>query len=244
MPQPRNAAFTLIELLVVIAIISLLMATLLPALQNARKSANQIGCMNNLKQLHLTDTLYAADHKNYFCFAQGFVPSQPHSNRTDVMWTMRGLAPYLPQNKRWNNSVRRWNGGGGIFFCPEDPQQPASSTAYYKAESASYFMFASWGYHQYSSNPVINFRFDQQRADLLHDGDITQLLGCKREEFLVANVNLGATKTGGYLSQWHVDPDRSPGVYLDGHARMFGFDEYAGGTLTFPPKIFGIPGVP
>jgi len=54
--------FTLLELLVVIAIIAILAALLLPALARAKRKANQINCVSNLKQMGLAVQSYVDDN--------------------------------------------------------------------------------------------------------------------------------------------------------------------------------------
>ncbi|HTU27210.1 MAG TPA: DUF1559 domain-containing protein [Pirellulales bacterium] len=66
--QRSRLGFTIVELLVVIAIIGLLVALLLPAVQQAREAARRTQCANNLKQVGLGLQQYVTKAQ---CFPSG-----------------------------------------------------------------------------------------------------------------------------------------------------------------------------
>ncbi len=58
--------FTLVELLVVISIIALLLAILMPSLNRARRQAQNVACLSNLRQWGLVFQMYTQGHDGYF----------------------------------------------------------------------------------------------------------------------------------------------------------------------------------
>lgn len=85
----KSRAFTLIELLVVIGIIGVLAALLLPVLAAAKRRAQQIQCLGNVKQLTLASYIYATDSGAHATYND---PSNPHE-----LWM--GMGYYGNQKK-------------------------------------------------------------------------------------------------------------------------------------------------
>jgi len=126
----KKQAFTLIELLVVIAIIAILAAMLLPALAAAKRKAQKINCVNNLKQVGISYRIWEGDNNDRYPQAvaapqggaQGYCTHGGNNSTTGTAATIAynpGMVYMVMSNELATPK---------ILFCPSDTIHTGYST--------------------------------------------------------------------------------------------------------------------
>jgi prepilin-type N-terminal cleavage/methylation domain-containing protein len=126
MKQQTKKAFTLIELLVVIAIIAILAAMLLPALAAAKKKAQKINCVNNLKQVGLAFRIWSGDNGDRYPMAvdatQGGAKNYLYTSATApaAPYGFNPTAPFMTMSNELSTPK--------VVYCPSDTYHTTTPT--------------------------------------------------------------------------------------------------------------------
>jgi prepilin-type processing-associated H-X9-DG protein/prepilin-type N-terminal cleavage/methylation domain-containing protein len=131
MKRSNRKGVTLIEALVVITIIGILVALILPAVQNAREASRRMSCSNHLRQIAIGLNGYTTS-----------VRVLPQSVNGNGFSPHAMLLPYLDQKPLYNQinfnlassdlaNFTVFNFTVDLFLCPSDQQSISPSRVYY-----------------------------------------------------------------------------------------------------------------
>jgi prepilin-type N-terminal cleavage/methylation domain-containing protein len=213
--RPERAGFTLIELLVVIAIIGVLIALLLPAVQQVREAARRAQCRNNLRQIALSFHLH---HDTALAFPTGgwewwtpptYVNGSPATGKEQRAGWGFQILPYIEADAVWRaGAVTAVATPNRIFFCPtrRDPQTVQYVDQYTPPLTGDILTHALCDYaaSNFDGTGAVQRRMPVRIAEIIDGTTNTFLVGEKRLN--VAQLGQEqADDNEGYTAGWDED---------------------------------------
>lgn len=178
-----RTGFTLVELLVVITIIGMLVALLLPAVQNAREAGRRATCINNLKNITLATQNFESSKQRFPGWREHLgIPTigQSQGQQVKASWAFM-ILPQLDRNDLYraytkkapeDNSDLFYLGNPPIpsesleiFSCPSDPPEQAGGTP------ISYAVNAGAPDRRLTEDDATQISADSPANGVFHDAD-------------------------------------------------------------------------
>jgi prepilin-type processing-associated H-X9-DG protein len=232
----------LLELLAVVAIIAVLATLLSTALNQTKARAQQMSCLNNLRQLQVAWLLYAEDNEDYLPVNR----SEPSANEalygrrnTADSWVAGNPKEDISTENIKRGSLFRYVKNPGTYRCPADPgkvwvQKTARRTRSY---SMSAYLGSDW------ENPQVKTRLSEIQAQrpakifvFIEEDMMSPWLGGfvvmpQVEKSVLASANFGGSLPG----TWHNGgTDLS---FADGHVEFWRWSSEKPNTASSSPSL-------
>lgn len=145
----RRVGFTLVELMVTIAVVALMIALLLPAVQQAREASLRMKCISNLKQIGLAIANYESTHE---CFPQGIthkIQMLPYLDQLNLYASFEQFnEPQMAEALKVPVSV---------YICPSDPAPVVVGEEEDARAGTNYLACAGSGVQTYGLNGLFTY---------------------------------------------------------------------------------------
>jgi len=213
----RRDGFTLIELLVVISIIALLIAILLPALGAAKKSAQMVNCLSNMKQWGIAQTVYSTENR-------GYLPRTGNGGQNTLDGTWYNELPPLIDYEEYGEvfpgtavDINLVYDKASIWFCPS------------RASEGNFLSSSQKNGFHYGMNTVLNGTgsLGPTTATYITTGNVPAASSTvflsepfNNQPYVVPNSGVGATSGGNIEWDRHASTKVNI-LFLDSHCSTF-----------------------
>ncbi len=237
----KRHPFTLIELLVVVAIIAILLAILLPVLSKARDRAENVLCINSLRQCGAAYPMYAADYDTLFPVARDVNGATwPGNTGPQRPWQCH-ISDYVGEPNldtaqdmydSWYNVAGNSPGSGSVFWgCAEfsnwrlDVERAriaTGGTAWATVDQPDYWTKTGYGMNVYYEPEPSNWSSINWNAFYDHGYKTIQVWGMHADfrPLIAESIDFQIHQwsdgwKGTYHRHWHRKLNT---VFVDGHA--------------------------